>query len=118
MSREAFMAGYISEAEAWTNILRAADLIHYLFDSFEAFYDNLRLGNAYWSNDLKTTTRRLEMWNLYNETCDWPQRQRPWPVRHPEITEHMQTGFAAYIRSKNKVHREVGFRFGDDDATA
>jgi len=117
MSREAFMAGYISEAEAWTNILRASDLIHYLFDSFESFYDNLRLGNAYWSNDLKITTRRLDMWKLYDKECNWQQRQLPWSAgHHPDITENMRTGFTEYVRSKNKAHQEVGFRLGDGPA--
>ncbi|MGV3762611.1 DUF1266 domain-containing protein [Parapedobacter sp.] len=117
ISREAFMAGYISEAEAWTHILRASDLIHYLFDSFESFYDNLRLGNAYWSNDLKVTTKRLAMWKLYEKECNWPQRTLPWAApRRPEITDDMHTGFAMYVRSKNKSHQEVGFRLGDGSA--
>ncbi len=114
MSREAFMAGYITEAEAWTNILKASDLIYYLFDNFESFYDNLRLGNAYWSNDLKVTTKRHEMWKLYDKECDWPQRNLPWAVEQtPEIPDGMRTGFIAYIRQKNKSHNEVGFRFSD-----
>lgn len=113
MSREAFMAGYISEEEAWQHILRASALIYYLFESFESFYDNLRLGNAYWSNDLKTTTKRLEMWKLYERECDWPQRGLPWiSDSRPELPEDMLTGFASYVRSRNKPHNEVGFKFG------
>ncbi len=115
MSREAFMAGYIPEEEAWKNILRASALIHYLFDSFDSFYDNVRLGNAYWSNDLKTTTKRLEMKKLYDERCDWPQRDLPWSSDlMPDISEEMRTGFASYIRSRNKSHNEVGFKLNGD----
>ena len=112
MSRNAYMAGYISEEEAWKDILKAADLVYYLFDSFEAFYDNYRLGNAYWSNDLETTTRRQEMWALYESKCDWPERNLPWrSERTPEPPEAMQTGFAAYIKSKNKKYTEpIGFK--------
>lgn len=114
MSREAFMAGYIAETDAWNNILKASNLIYYLFDSFESFYDNLRLGNAYWSNDLKVTTKRHEMWKLYDKECDWPQRNLPWTIEQkPEISDGMRTGFAQYIRQKNKSHNEVGFRFSD-----
>jgi len=114
MSREAFMAGYISEADAWANILKASDLIYYLFDSFESFYDNLRLGNAYWSNDLKVTSKRHEMWKRYDRECDWPQRNLPWAAEEtPGISEEMRTGFAQYISQRNKSHNEVGFRFSD-----
>lgn len=116
MSREAFMAGYISEEQAWKNILRSANLIYFLFDSFEDFYDNLRLGNAYWSNDLNVTSDRLEMWKLYIDKCDWPQKDLPWASPEtPEISEDMQTGFKAYVGSKNKAHHEVGFRFNDSN---
>lgn len=115
MSREAFMAGYISEADAWNNILTASDLIYYLFDSFESFYDNLRLGNAYWSNDLKVTAKRLDMWKLYDKECNWPQRNLPWAITQtPRISEEMRTGFAQYIRQKNKSHNEVGFQFSNN----
>lgn len=114
MSREAFMAGYITEADAWSNILKASDLVYYLFDSFESFYDNLRLGNAYWSNDLKVTAKRHEMWALYEKECDWSQRNLPWTFEQtPEIPEEMHTGFTQYIRQKNKLHNEVGFRFNE-----
>lgn len=107
------MAGYVSETEAWSNILRASNVIYYLFDSFESFYDNVRLGNAYWSNDLNVTAKRHEMWKLYDRKCDWPQRNLPWLGGQPQgITEEMRTGFAQYIRRKNKSHNEVGFRFG------
>lgn len=111
MSREAFMAGYVSEEEAWKNILKASALIYYLFDDFESFFDNRRLGAAYWSNDLKTTTSHMDRWKLYNEQCDWPQKDLPWTMASvPDISDEMRTGFAEYIQSKYKLHKEVGFK--------
>lgn len=116
MSREAFMAGYATEEEAWKNITKASSLIYYLFDDFESFYDNRRLGAAYWSNDLKTTTAHMGMWKLYNEQCDWPQKDLPWTMDSvPEIPDEMRTGFAGYIQSKNKLHKEVGFKIDNQD---
>ena len=116
MARNAYMAGYISEEEAWKDLLRAADLVYYLFDSFEAFYDNYRLGNAYWSNDLETTSRRLQMWELYQARCNWPERNLPWRNEGtPDVPEEMRTGFAAYIKNKNKKYTEpIGFRTNGD----
>src|SRR5690606_34506539 len=112
MSRNAYMAGDITEDEAWKNMLKAADLACYLFDSFEAFYDNYRLGNAYWSNDLEITNLRLQMWKLYEEKCDWEERNLPWRSDNtPEISTAMQTGFAEYIKSRNKKYTEpIGFK--------
>ena len=50
--------------------LFAVNIEYYLFDSFVALYDNYRLGNAYWSNNLGTTSRRLQMWELYHARCN------------------------------------------------
>ncbi|QNL51994.1 DUF1266 domain-containing protein [Olivibacter sp. SDN3] len=116
MSRDAFMAGYIKEEEAWTNILKASDLVYHLFDSFEDFFDNFRLGNAYWSNDLETTRLRQQMWELYQQKCNWAERDLPWQREGaPQYAQEMQTGFANYIKSKNKKYSEpIGFRRNGD----
>lgn len=112
MSRNAYMAGYISEEEAWEHILRASELAYYLFDSYESFYDNYRLGNAYWSNNLDTTSNRLQKWKLYEQNCDWEERNISWTYSEaPVISEEMKTGFANYVAGRlKKQGSQIGFK--------
>lgn len=117
ISRDAFMAGYITEEEAWKNILKASDIIYYLFDNHNDFYDNYRLGNAYWSNDLNITMDRLERWKEFDEKCDWPLRKLPWSTpENIELPNHMITGFAAYTIKENDRNETntIGFRRNKD----
>ena len=79
IARSAYMAGYISEEEAWSDILKAANYSHAIFDSYEDFYNSYRLGNAFWSNDFETAREKLERWQNYNKNCKWPMRALPWP---------------------------------------
>lgn len=114
MSRNAFMAGYINEEVAWTNILKASKCIYYLFDNHEDFYTNYRLGHAFWSNDFNATTDRLNKWNFFNENCDWPIRNLAWdqPASIEDIMpEEMKTNFSAYISevSQERTTNPIGF---------
>lgn len=79
ISRSAYVCGYISEDEAWQEILKAAALIHYLFDNLEDFYDNYRLGNAFWSNDFDLAKEKLEGWVDFRDNCSWPSKKLAWP---------------------------------------
>lgn len=112
MSRDAFMAGYISEEEAWSKILKASELIYYLFDSHEEFYDNYRLGNAFWSNDFNTTSKRIEMWNYFDKNCKWKIRDLEWKSQTtPNLPRVMATNFKDYIREV-KIGKERGTKIG------
>lgn len=115
MAQNAFMAGLITEDEAWHDILKAAGLSYFLFNSYEDFFDNYRLGHAYWSDNLEQTRSRLDMWKLYVEKCDWPEKHLDWSSDLiPAIPDEMKTGFRNYIASKLKKEREeIGFRRND-----
>ncbi|WP_405206393.1 DUF1266 domain-containing protein [Aquimarina sp. LLG6339-5] len=112
MSRWAFMAGYISENEAWKNILKASELIYYLFDSHEDYYDNYRVGHAFWSNNFEACTDRLQKWTYFKEKCDWPANNLAWT--QPEsitLPENMKNNFATHLSEINNQQKTtIGFR--------
>ncbi|WP_378174925.1 DUF1266 domain-containing protein [Aquimarina sp. SS2-1] len=113
MSRWAYMAGYISEDQAWKNVLKASELIYFLFDSHEDFYDNYRVGHAFWSNDFEACTDRLEKWTYFKEHCNWPARSLDWSQPSAvEMHENMKTNFAEHLLSiqKEKQKTTIGFR--------
>ena len=112
ISRNAYMAGYITENVAWDNIIMASSIIYYLFENFESYYNNYRMGHAYYSNDLKATTLKQEIWKRYVQSCNWPGKNLPWEQSNEaELSVEMRTGFAAYIRSKNKkLTKQIGFK--------
>ncbi|WP_340609722.1 DUF1266 domain-containing protein [Xenorhabdus bharatensis] len=114
LSRNSFAAGYISEEMAWDNILKTADYVYQLFDSFDEFYTNYRLGNAYWSRDFDRAKKRLENFRFYKSHCDWPIAQLPWPKRKDIfMEEYMSNGFADWVNSvlqeqmENSINDEV-----------
>ena len=96
MARNAYMAGYISEQQAWQDMEKSANLIYSLFDTEEAYFNNLRLGHAYWSNNFEKTQNRREMWQIYQQHCNWPVRGMPWEQKSANWSEDMRTGFASY----------------------
>ncbi|OTA18981.1 Inner membrane protein YnjI [Xenorhabdus beddingii] len=100
MSRNCFAAGYISEEMAWKNILKTADYIYEIFDSFDEFYTNYRLGNAYWSRNFDTVKGRLKEFLFYKEHCDWPMAQLPWPnAKGIFMEQYMKDGFSDVVNS-------------------
>lgn len=95
MSRHAFMAGYITEERAWEIILQAAGYVYEVFENYEDFYNNYRLGNAYWSNAYETTRERREAYEYFSATCGWPIRHLAWPAPGQTILpENVRTAFA------------------------
>lgn len=113
MSRWAFMSGYISEGEAWSHILKASELIYFLFDSHEDYYDNYRVGHAFWSNNFEACTDRLEKWKNFKERCDWPSKNLEWTKPEAiELPDNMKTNFAEHLSDiqKDKQITPIGFR--------
>lgn len=114
LSRTCFCSGLISEDEAWEDILRIADIVYEIFDSFEAFHNNYRLGNAYWSNKFDMIKRRRDEFLNYNEFCDWPIKDLPWPSRkNIELSPWMIDGFISEMKNDiekmgTKPRRENG----------
>ena len=112
MARHAYMAGYISEHQAWQDMEKAANLIYALFDSEEAYFDNLRLGHAYWSQNFEKTQNRHEMWLIYQQHCNWPVRGLPWERKSANWSEDMRTGFASYrdqAKQTKGSNQSIGF---------
>ncbi|MBD2791173.1 DUF1266 domain-containing protein [Xenorhabdus sp. 42] len=100
LSRNCFAAGYISEETAWKNILKTADYVYEIFGSFDEFYTNYRLGNAYWSSDFDMAKKRLKEFQFYKQYCDWPMAELPWPkVKGIFIEQYMKDGFADVVNS-------------------
>ncbi|MGV8002322.1 DUF1266 domain-containing protein [Photorhabdus temperata subsp. temperata] len=115
LSRNCFCAGYISEEVAWKNMLKTADYIYEIFGSFDEFYTNFRLGNAYWSNDFDRTKERLDQFNYYKLYCDWPIASLPWPEPKGVIMERqMMTGFSALVEDVLRSRMEEQQRYEID----
>ncbi len=119
LSRNCFAAGYISEEIAWKNILKTADYAYEIFDSFDVFYTNYRLGNAYWSRDFDTVKKRLKEFQFYKEHCDWPMAQLPWPNSKGIFMEqYMKDGFADVVNSilRDQMENQQNDEMLDDDS--
>lgn len=94
ITRWAFGAGYISEQQAWKDLLYSADMVHEIFASFNQYWLSYRLGNAYWSRDPETTRQRLDVWVNYESYCDWPIAKLDWPARPDiELSHNIRSGF-------------------------
>ncbi|RNL78032.1 DUF1266 domain-containing protein [Sinomicrobium pectinilyticum] len=114
MSRQAFMAGLISEDKAWDNMLKASTLAHAIFDSLEDFFDNYRLGHAYWSGQYAQTRLRKERWDNYEANCRWPIKSVAWKKTSVgALPDDVRNGFAGQIAQEKKYREGTvikGFR--------
>lgn len=117
LSRTSFMAGVISEQKAWEQILKASDYAHALFDSSDDFFNNFRLGHAYWCNDFKRTNEVAQMQKSYNNDCKWPIKGLPWNRKdHSILPEVIQNGCRDYVEEevKKNTRNTVGFQPGNN----
>lgn len=82
MARLAFMAGLISEDEAWRDILKACHWLHGIFPDLESYLQNLRLGHAYWCNSFEKCTERKKACDgfLAGEPNRIPMRDLKWDL--------------------------------------
>lgn len=82
LSRNAFMAGLVSEQEAWSHILRASAIVHALFEDLASYHRNLRIGHAFWCDDYAMARARRERLEAFER--NEPQRPIsgvPWTRR-------------------------------------
>ncbi|RBP49938.1 DUF1266 domain-containing protein [Arenicella xantha] len=107
IARSAYMSGYISEQESWSEILKVADIIHYLFDDYEDFYHNYRLGNAFWSNNFETAREKLERWQFFDKKCKWRVRKLAWP--QPDEVDLPKSIRHACVNDDDTEEPRVGF---------
>jgi len=114
LSRTSFMAGLIAEEIAWKNIVKTSSYAHALFDSLDDFYNNFRLGHAYWSNDFSLTNEKLKGHKSYNETCNWAIKEVAWRKNDldvlPEVMQNACEEFVAFETRKKKHNAIKGFQ--------
>ncbi|WP_343746000.1 DUF1266 domain-containing protein [Chitinophaga sp.] len=109
ISRDAYMAGHITAEEAWKNILQAADYVYELFDNFEDFNNNYRLGNAFWSNAYEVSNQRTVAYENFREKCDWSMKQLPWPApKGVTLPAAMATGYATELAIAKSMQQQPG----------
>ncbi|ACY14608.1 DUF1266 domain-containing protein [Haliangium ochraceum] len=86
LARKAFMAGLFDEAQAWDAILSASRPAHALFASVEDFYENYRIGHAFWSNDYQGARTRAERIDAFLQS-QLPVRRAVWqPLAYEQLT--------------------------------
>ncbi|KOY62389.1 hypothetical protein AM629_08550 [Photorhabdus heterorhabditis] len=121
LSRNCFCADYISEEMAWKNMLKTADYVYEIFGSFDDFYINFQLGNAYWNNDFDRAKGKLEQFNYYKLYCDWPIANLPWPEPKGIIMERqMMTGFSTLVEDalRSRIEEQKIYEIDIDESLA
>lgn len=116
LSRTSFMAGIISEQQAWENILQASSYAHALFDNLDDFFNNYRIGHAYWSNDFKRTNEVAQMQKAFNKECIWPIKEVTWTkINSSLLPEVMQNSCRDYVDDeiRKQTRNSIGFRPGN-----
>ncbi|WP_161596671.1 DUF1266 domain-containing protein [Chitinophaga vietnamensis] len=109
VARNAFMAGIITEEEAWKDMLQAAAYAFELFDSYEDFNNNHRLGNAFWCDAYKITSEKTEAWKRFKEQCNWPLARLPWPARRGiALPKAVASGYATEIALARSMNQQPG----------
>ncbi|REC45258.1 DUF1266 domain-containing protein [Chryseobacterium pennipullorum] len=120
LSRTSFMADIISEQAAWNNILQSSEYIHALFDNMDDYYNNFRLGHAYWSNDFTLTSQKMKGHNAYNTECNWPITHVIWRKNSlsilPEVIQNACETFVIHETRKTQPNIIKGFHKGNDSA--
>ncbi|WP_118976622.1 DUF1266 domain-containing protein [Taibaiella koreensis] len=118
LSRSSFMAGIIPEQKAWEHILKASAYVHALFANADDFFNNYRLGHAYWCNDFRQTNETAQMHKAYNKDCDWPIKNVPWTIKEAGILpEVICNGCRDYVAEERRKRNTgpIGFRTGNND---
>lgn len=117
LSRTSFMAGLITEQKAWEQILKASDYAHALFSNPDDFFNNYRLGHAYWSNDFKLTNEVAQMQKAYDNDCKWSIKDVAWTQKDSSILpEVILNGCKDYVEEeiKKSAHNTIGFQPGNN----
>jgi Protein of unknown function (DUF1266) len=79
LSRNSFVAGLVSEEEAWENILRASKIVHALFRDLPTYHQNLRIGHAFWCDDYGAARERRACLEAFEKNdAKLPIRAVPW----------------------------------------
>ncbi len=94
MSRDAYTAAIISEEEAWETILKASRWMHTIFSDLADYQLNLRLGHAFWSNDLaQVNERKRVLDSFWDNEAKRPIRELPWRSTHENLPDYVMDGF-------------------------
>lgn len=60
-TRCAYESGFITEDEAWSNILAVSRHAHTIYDSLDEFFMGVRFGHAFWCDDFKKVKERGQL---------------------------------------------------------
>lgn len=92
VARSAFSARYLTEEETWEYILRSSQLSFEIFESYESFLNNMRLGRAFWGGDdmIHEDLQFIEEF----ANCRWPIKALPWNKKSDQaLPEYIVNGF-------------------------
>ncbi|TQL02048.1 uncharacterized protein DUF1266 [Cellulomonas sp. SLBN-39] len=78
-ARLAWMAGYLTEDQAWSHVERAGDVAFTLFSSWQEYWDEVRLGHAFTEDSLGAVQAFDAVLADYRSSR-WPSKALPWPA--------------------------------------
>ena len=99
LARTAYMAEYISEQEAWEDILMVSSYAHTLFDDLDDFIQNQILGLAVWSGDAELMENEMMWYQNYNQHCRFSYKFLPWKKQQAELPPYMYNAYSE-VRKK------------------
>lgn len=99
LARTAYMAEYISEEEAWEDILTASSYAHTLFDNLDDFIQNQILGLAAWSGDAEMMENEMMWYENYNKHCRFSYKFLPWKKQNVQLPPYMYNAYSE-VRKK------------------
>lgn len=109
IARDAYMAGHITADEAWGDMLQAASYVFEMFDDFEDFNNNYRLGNAFWSNAYEVSNERTVAYEKFVQNCNWPMAKLSWPApKGIQLPASMANGYATELAIAKSLRQQPG----------
>jgi hypothetical protein len=80
LCRWGYMAGYLTEQEAWDRIMPVAKLLQKTFDSWQDLGQNYLIGRQFWSYDDKDRNITEEAYMRLNDMSSSPWNKLPWDL--------------------------------------
>lgn len=93
LARTAYMAEYITEQEAWDDILTVSAYAHTLFDNLDDFIQNQILGLAVWSGDTEMMENEMMWYENYNKYCRFSYKFLPWKKQNVQLPSYMYNAY-------------------------
>ncbi|HDZ69409.1 MAG TPA: DUF1266 domain-containing protein, partial [Phycisphaerales bacterium] len=103
LCRWGYMAGYVSEEEAWTRIMAVAQMLQNKFDSWEDLGRNYLIGRQFWSYE-KTKEEGHLFEDAYQRLLDMkssPWNKYPWDM---DLTDTKEVGDANKVSKEQQIN--------------